>query len=48
MPGRLIADEHADADEQQNCRYALRGVIPKVLTESLRAMERDGIVKRTP
>jgi DNA-binding HxlR family transcriptional regulator len=29
-------------------RRPLRGVTAKVLTESLRAMERDGLVRRTP
>ncbi|MEV5705925.1 helix-turn-helix domain-containing protein [Actinoallomurus sp. NPDC052274] len=28
-------------------RIPLRGITPKVLTESLRAMERDGFVRRT-
>jgi DNA-binding HxlR family transcriptional regulator len=45
--GRIIRCLEAGPRRFSELQAPLRGITPKVLTETLRAMERDGLIERT-
>ncbi|MEU6427760.1 helix-turn-helix domain-containing protein [Microbispora sp. NPDC046973] len=45
--GRIIRCLESRPRRFSELQIPLRGITPKVLTETLRAMERDGLVERT-
>ncbi|WP_205718357.1 helix-turn-helix domain-containing protein [Actinomadura sp. WMMA1423] len=45
--GRIVRCLESGPRRFSELREPLRGITPKVLTETLRAMERDGLVERT-
>jgi DNA-binding HxlR family transcriptional regulator len=45
--GRIIRCLEAGPRRFSELQTLLRGITPKVLTETLRAMERDGLIERT-
>lgn len=50
MRGALVGGEVRcvrDGYSRRDLQVPLRGITPKVLTESLRALERDGMITRT-